>query len=285
MTADSTARVQIQETVCRNIITKSKLAEYAVNPYIGCEHACAYCYACYMTTFSGHAEPWGSYVDVKNWPEIRKPEKYAGKSIAVGSVTDPYQPAEAQYGRTRMFLEQMRDSGARIGIMTKSDLIVRDLDLLQSIPGTHVTFSINTMDEDLRREMDRAVPIAKRIDAMRTLHDAGIETTCFIAPVMPALTGVPSIILAVQNACDMVYVDRLNLRGANRQTVLRLIQEKHPEHLELYRAIYGHGDCRYWDALHCQLQKFAEREGLAYVHCADGQTVPGRMPKILNFSR
>lgn len=164
----------VHEVQTKNPISRSALADYAVNPYAGCTHACMYCYAAAMRRRTAHPEPWGEYLDVKSWPPIRNPGKYSGKRIVVGSVTDPYQPHEAVYGKTRLFLEQMRESGADIGIITKSDLILRDLVLIRSIPGAHVTFSINTLDEEFRADMDRAAPIARRLNTMRQFHDAGV---------------------------------------------------------------------------------------------------------------
>ena len=108
----------------RSVISKTDLpvCDYAANPYVGCTHACGYCYASFMKRFTGHPEPWGTFLDVKHWPEIRDPSKYAGTEIFIGSVTDPYNPQEAEFGRTRELLEQLRGSGAKLSIATKSDL-------------------------------------------------------------------------------------------------------------------------------------------------------------------
>lgn len=123
----------IQDIEVKGVLTKSNLpvSDYSVNPYVGCEHSCKYCYASFMKRFSNHPEPWGEFVDVKHWPEIKKPEKYAGKKLFIGSVTDPYQPLEEVCGRTRALLEQMQGSGCKISIATKSDLILRDLELIK----------------------------------------------------------------------------------------------------------------------------------------------------------
>ena len=127
------AKPVLREVYVRNVITKSNLpvCDYSVNPYVGCSHGCRYCYASFMKRFTGHTEPWGSFVDVKYWPEIKNPSKYKGKEIFIGSVTDPYNPEEEEWQRTRTFLEQMQFSGARISIATKSDLVLRDLELIR----------------------------------------------------------------------------------------------------------------------------------------------------------
>lgn len=124
----------INQIDVRSIFTKSNLpvGEYSVNTYVGCTHRCKYCYASFMKRFTGHTEPWGTFLDVKNWPEIKDPKKYAGKELFIGSVTDPYLPQEKIYERTRALLIQLKGSGAKISIATKSDLILRDLDLIKT---------------------------------------------------------------------------------------------------------------------------------------------------------
>ena len=140
----------IREIRTKSIITKSDLpvCDYSVNPYIGCTHGCMYCYASFMKHFTGHTEPWGTFLDVKTWPEIRNPQKYAGKELFIGSVTDPYLPEEGKYRRTRALLEQLRGNNVKISIATKSDLILRDLDLIRTFPDVRVSWSVNTLDDD-----------------------------------------------------------------------------------------------------------------------------------------
>lgn len=108
--------IKVREIQVKSILSTSNLpvADYSVNPYLGCPHACKYCYASFMKRFTGHPEPWGTFLDVKYWPEIRNPGKYAGKQLFIGSVTDPYGPQEKIYKRTRALLEQLQDSGAEI---------------------------------------------------------------------------------------------------------------------------------------------------------------------------
>lgn len=124
--------ILIREVETKNIMTKSSLpvGGYSVNPYVGCTHACKYCYASFMKRFTGHKEEWGTFLDVKHWPEIKNSKKYAGQRVVIGSVTDGYNPQEEQFGNTRKLLEQLIGSDADILICTKSDLVVRDIDLL-----------------------------------------------------------------------------------------------------------------------------------------------------------
>ena len=115
----------------RSVMTKSNtpIGGYSVNPYVGCPHACKYCYASFMKRFTGHTEDWGTFMDVKNWPVIKNPKKYAGQKVVIGTVTDGYNPLEETYRNTRRLLEELKDSGADILICTKSDLVLQDIDL------------------------------------------------------------------------------------------------------------------------------------------------------------
>ena len=168
----------------KSVITKTDIpvCDYAVNPYVGCTHGCKYCYASFMKRFTNHPEDWGTFLDVKYWPEIKKPEKYKGKELFFGTVTDPYNPQEETYKRTRALLEQLKGSGVKLSIQTKSDLVLRDVDLIKSFPDARVGFSVNTLDEGFRADMDSAVSIERRLAAMKALHDEGVRTTCFISP-------------------------------------------------------------------------------------------------------
>lgn len=109
--------ILIGEVETKNIMTKSNLpvGGYSVNPYVGCTHACKYCYASFMKRFTGHTEEWGTFLDVKHWPEIKNPKKFAGQRIVIGSVTDGYNPQEEQFGNRSYFkaLEEKAGEMAR----------------------------------------------------------------------------------------------------------------------------------------------------------------------------
>ena len=169
-----------------------------------------------MKRFTGHTEEWGTFLDVKHWPEIRNPQRYAGQRVVIGSVTDGYNPQEEQFGNTRKLLEQLRGSNADILITTKSDLVLRDLDLLKELGQVTVSWSINTLDEDFKNDMDCAVSIERRIAAMKQVYDAGIRTVCFVSPVFPGLTDFEAIFARVKNQCDLFWLENLNLRGGFR---------------------------------------------------------------------
>lgn len=208
----------VKETLVKNVITKSNLpvCDYSVNPYVGCTHACKYCYASFMKRFTGHTEQWGTFLDVKHWEPIKNPNKYCGKEFFIGSVTDPYNPQEAEYKRTRTFLEQLQGSGAKISIQTKSDLVLRDIELIKTFPDARVGFSINTLDENFKNDMDQAVSIERCLTAMKILHDAGVRTTCFISPIFPEITNVEAIIGRVKDQCNLIWLENLNLRRTSK---------------------------------------------------------------------
>ena len=113
MSMDQT-EIKVGYVSTKSVMTKSKapLGGFAVNPYVGCPHACKYCYASFMKRFTGHTEEWGTFMDVKEWPEIKNPRKYAGQKVIIGTFTDGYNPLEETYGRTRRILEELKDSEA-----------------------------------------------------------------------------------------------------------------------------------------------------------------------------
>lgn len=259
--------VLIRDVETKNIMTKSTLpvGGYSVNPYVGCTHGCKYCYASFMKRFTGHTEPWGMFLDVKHWPDIKNPLKYAGQRVVIGSVTDGYLPQEEQFGNTRRLLEQLRGSGAEILICTKSDLVVRDIDLLKELGKVTVSWSINTLDEDFKNDMDSAASIGRRLEAMKQVYDAGVRTVCFVAPVFPGITDFETIFLRVKDQCDLVWLENLNLRGGFKKDILSYIREKHPALYPLYDAIYNKGDKSYFHALEQQARRLANEHNCPFV--------------------
>jgi radical SAM mobile pair protein B len=278
--------VKIQEIEVKSVMTKSNLpvADFSVNPYVGCLHGCKYCYASFMKRFTNHPEPWGEFIDVKHWPEIKNAKRYAGKEAFFGSVTDCYQPHEAKYKRTRALLEQLQGSGISVSIATKSDLVLRDLDLIKTFPHARVSWSINTLDESFRREMDVAVSIERRLEAMRQFYEAGVETTCFISPIFPGITDVEAIIERAKGQCNLVWLENLNLRGDYRPVILDWIHAHHPELDSLYHEIYSKRDRSYWVALDQQLREYTARQGMTYVRDDDTKRSDfGQPPVIANY--
>ena len=267
-------------------MTKSNLpvSDFSVNPYVGCTHGCKYCYASFMKRFTNHPEPWGEFVDVKYWPEIKNPVKYAGKEAFLGSVTDCYQPCEAKYKRTRVLLGQFQGSGISISIATKSDLVLRDLDLIKTFPNARVSWSINTLDESFRRDMDKGVSIERRLEAMRQFYEAGVQTRCFISPIFPGITDPIAIIEKAKNQCNLVWLENLNLRGDYKVRILDWIHEKHPELDGLYHEIYSKGSRDYWTVLDTRIRKYTSDEGMPYLRDDDQhRSAFGELPVVVNY--
>lgn len=256
----------IKEIDVKSVMTKSSLpvGGYSVNPYVGCPHACRYCYASFMKRFTGHTEPWGTFLDVKNWKPITNPHKYDGERVVIGSVTDGYNPYEEEFHRTRRLLEELRGSDAEIMICTKSDLVLRDLDLLKSFPKVTVSWSVNTLDEQFCADMDNAVSIERRLKAMRQTYEAGIRTVCFVSPIFPRITDVKAIIEEVKDYADLIWLENLNLRGQFKGGIMTYIREKYPDLIPLYEEIYNKKRLEYWQALEQDISNYAKEQGFPY---------------------
>ena len=195
-----------------------------------------------------------------------------------------YEGMEEEYRRTRAFLEEMKGSGINLIIVTKSDLVLRDLDLIASYPSPLICWSVNTLDEDFRKDMDGAVAIERRIAAMKKCHEQGLRTTCFVSPIFPGITDVFAIIDRIKGFCNYIWLENLNLRGNFKAGIMEYIKEKHPGLLPLYRDIYDRRDRTYWHMLDENVREYAQREGMLYVidkepfmQSADGS------PVIINY--
>jgi len=208
--------VQFREIRAKTILSKSQISDYAVNPFVGCQHACVYCYAKFMKRFSGHKEAWGAFVDIKiNAPELLAREvlkKKAGR-VWISGVCDPYQPLERKYRLTRKCLEILVEHGWPVTVQTKSPLVLRDLDILKRAADIEVGFTITTADERMRKIFEPgAPPIAKRIEALEKLRAEGVKTFAMIAPLLPGAEGLPALL---KKSAGHVLVDRLNYHYAD----------------------------------------------------------------------
>ena len=273
----------IRNITVKSVLTKSNLpvSDYSANPYMGCLHACKYCYASFMKRFTNHPEEWGEFLDVKTWPDIKNPEKYSGREVFLSSVTDPYQPAEEKFRRTRRLLEQLQGHNVKLSIATKSDLVLRDLDLIRTFPDVRVSWSINTLDESFRAEMDNAATIERRLEAMKIFHSNGIRTTCFISPIFPGITDVPAIIDRAKSQCNLVWLENLNLRGNFSSVIMSWIHEKHPELESLYHEIYSAKNLSYWHELNDVMSDYCLKNNLPYVRNDDSMKRPFDAPPVV----
>ena len=123
----------IKEKEVKDYLTKSKIGEYAINPYIGCPHKCRYCYASFMKRFTNHPEQWGEFIDIKLCSKKIDTKKIEGKNVFMSSVTDCYNPYEVKYKITRNILEQLVGVDCTLQISTKNKLVLRDLELLKQM--------------------------------------------------------------------------------------------------------------------------------------------------------
>jgi DNA repair photolyase len=208
--------MQIQEIKVENIISKSKVYEWTLNPYVGCQHGCVYCYARFMKRFTGHREKWGEFVDVKiNAPALLKEELKRKKiqRVWVSGVCDPYQPLEERYGLTRKCIEIFAENGWPVTIQTKSPLVLRDIEILKKLKDCQVVFTITTADESIRKMFEpQAPPVKKRIEALGILNSEGIETSVMIAPVLPGSEFLPELL---KGKIKRVLIDRQNYHYAD----------------------------------------------------------------------
>ena len=196
--------------------------------------------------------------------------------MVIGSVTDGYNPQEEIFQNTRKLLEQLRGSDADILICTKSDLVVRDIDLLKELGQVTVSWSINTLDEAFKNDMDSAVSIERRLAAMKKVYDAGIRTVCFVSPVFPGITDFEAIFERVKDQCDLFWLENLNLRGGFKKTIMDYIAEKRPELVGLYDAIYKKKDRSYFEGLEARAEAMAKRYACPFV---DNEMPYGRVPQ------
>lgn len=228
--------------------------KWSVNPYRGCFHQCRFCYARrthkYLET-DGVRE-WGSRIYVKvNAPAVIRTElakrTWRHERVAIGTVTDPYQPLEGRYRLTRGILQALADYETPAGIITRSPLIVRDIDILQHlarVAGVHVSISIATMDESLSREIEPTVaPPRQRLRAVSMLADAGIPVNVALAPVLPRITDtqeqIDAVVRAARNAgAKNVWHNALYLHEVTREAFFDYLRESKPELIAEYASIY-----------------------------------------------
>ncbi len=192
MTTCGGERLEVRLVECKSAISPSRLPglDWAINPYRGCAHACRYCYAQDVTRFEMGRE-WGSVVEAKTniVSRLKKElEKGATGVYGIGTVTDPYQPAEKEYELTRGCLVQLKRAKARVSILTKSDLVLRDSDILSDWDGSEVGVSIGCPHDEVASYTEPgACPPSRRFAALARLSEAGIASYLMAAPILPGI--------------------------------------------------------------------------------------------------
>jgi DNA repair photolyase len=238
----------VHEITCQSILNRSRIPglDYTLNPYTGCLHGCVYCYARFMTRFAKHPAPWGQFCEVKvNASEIlqKQIEKLPPGLVSLSTVTDPYQYPEKQYGVTRRLLEILSATPFSVSILTRSDLVLRDLDVLHHFKPEQIEvgFSLAFPDDSVRKAFEPGAPvIQKRIEALGLLHDAGIRTWVFLAPVLPVLTTekLSELLSTIQNRVDYILVDALNIKCGNREGLREAVRSVDPDLIPEWRKIF-----------------------------------------------
>jgi DNA repair photolyase len=235
----------VRETVCKTILNRSGLSDYSLNCYTGCIHGCTYCYARFMQRFHPHDEPWGAFVDVKvNAVEALKRQLRRAEpgTVFISSACDGWQPVEAQWRLTRRCCELLLERGFQLHVLTKSALVLRDLDVFIGRP-VQIGVTLTTLDERLRELWEpAAASVEERLRVIEAARRAGIETGIMFGPLLPFLSDSPAAIDALlQQAADLridrIWVDAINPRPRVWPAVAALLRAKFPGLLGPYRKI------------------------------------------------
>ena len=251
------ARVEYVEITCKSAVNRVQGMPYlkwSLNPYGGCVHRCRFCFAVQYRVVAdqGTQQDFGTRLFVKTnfvdvlARELRRPA-LQGEHITVGTATDPYQPVEGRYKLTRGALTLLRDHANPMSLLTKSPMIVRDVDLLRDLTrlaSAEIFFSITTVDLDLWRTLEpgTANPF-HRLRAMRTLREAGVRAGVMMAPVLPGITDSADSIEAVAAAArehHATYFTGIPLRLAPhvKEFYLGFIGDEYPALLDRYYRAY-----------------------------------------------
>ncbi len=267
-------KLRINEVSAKSILNPSRISgvTYAINPYVGCQHACSYCYARFMSRYTGHqGEEWGSFVDVKiNAPrvlqqQLRRKKKLSKNPVLFSSVTDAYQPLERRFKITRHCLELLTRQQFPISILTKSDLVLRDVDLLGSSTENEVGITIITLDEKVRQVFESgAPPSQRRLKTLQQLTAQGIRTYGFVGPIIPYLSS-PSLDELIrelaESGIEYVLFDRLNVKYGNRPVIEKALTSHFEDKAKaILQAL--HPDNLYYEQIREQIVDLSKQYGL-----------------------
>lgn len=236
--------MKIREIQCKSAIGKCGFPEggLAINPYVGCGHSCVYCYARFMKRFTGHTEEWGTFVDVRlNIAEVLKKQlkspKYKGKQIFIGTVTDPYQPIEKKYKLTRSILQVLMNYKNPVSILTKSDLVLRDIDLLKKFKNIDINFTVTTLDEKWKKLTEpNSSTIKQRLKAMEKLNKDGMIVSAMMGPYWPIFTDSETLFKEFKRVgVRHIFTESFNTVGGNWTNVEKMLKKNYPKLLPKMR--------------------------------------------------
>jgi len=229
--------VIVREVECKSVLNRSALADYCINPYIGCEHGCKYCYAeSYTRRFTKHTEAWGEFVDIKtNAPTIlaREIKRKPKGEVYISSLTDAYQPLEQKHELTRKLLEILLKRQFPITIQTKSALVLRDLDLIKKFQERKIGFTITSLDDNIRKQFEpQSSSVEEKLHALDELHANGVKTYAFFGPILPYLSdqNLQEYLHKIAHCgVDYIYVDKLNLKPGLWQILTDFMEKELPQ--------------------------------------------------------
>lgn len=251
----------------KDYLNKTKLTtlDYVINPYVGCPNKCLYCYASYMVGFSKHSEPWGEFVDVKQTRKRINIFKIKNKKVMISTVTDPYNCYEKEYEITRKLLTQLVPSEAFISIVTKSKLVLRDIDLFKKMKNVEIALSFSTIDEKIKSKLEPfSSSIEERLETLKILRENKIRTVVFIAPIIPEITDYKRIIDVTKDFTDEYWFDMLNLRSSFKTNMFKFIEKEYPIMKSLYEDIYNKKNSKYFEEVSEDIERYCLEKGIAY---------------------
>lgn len=257
-------RVEYREEPCKTALSpvKGMHFEWSLNPYMGCSHRCTFCY---VRAFERRAErpsgeAYGTSIRVKpNIVDVLRKELQSRRRrsghVAIGSATDPYQPAEGRYRLTRQCIQELGEAKTRFSIITRGPLALRDRDVMVEAAlraAMSISFSVPTLDDDVwrRTEPGTAHP-RQRLKVLRQLADAGINAGLSIAPVLPGLSDRPEQIETVVRAArdagaQFIWCGTLRLSPGTREHFLECLARDWPELLPRYEGMYTRASAPKW---------------------------------------
>ena len=261
----------VYEKSCKSILT-GKDGSYTLNPYFGCQHLCAYCYARYLMRYRQLKEDWGSFVEVKsNAAEVLEKElgKRAPGHVMLSTACDPYQPLEEHRSITRACLERFAGSEWNVFILTKSALAARDLDVISAIPKAKLSCTITTFDETLRNRLEPgSSPSRERRKLLRAAAEKGIVVGVVLGPLLPRMTATRENIFGLfaglkDVPLDSIGVDRLNLRGGVEGALRKFLRYQYPEYLAYYERFFHRDEGSYEEEMHAWVAEAAGEYGMS----------------------
>ncbi len=255
--------MQIRFIKAKSILNRSKLGGYTLNPYLGCLHGCVYCYNHHFIKAIGYQEKWGNFLEIKfNAPEILEKEIRSGKlkdEVFLSTITDPYNPLEKIHQLTRKCLEILLKYQWSVSILTKSDLILRDLDLFKKFKyRIEIGFTITTLNPVAQKILEPAASLVeRRIDALKKIKKLGLKTYVFIGPILPLFTNLKQIFEVLKDKTDKIWFDTLNTKKENWQGLERVLKIHYPRFLPEYRKIFFEKRREYEDQLREEIEFLA----------------------------